>query len=72
MLQKVEATNEIANINLYYLEQLDQQLQLCIGNVTCMDNFLTVLDPTKNNTNTINLESKIYNTDNVPLELPFP
>ncbi|MGC1933353.1 MAG: hypothetical protein WA667_30635 [Candidatus Nitrosopolaris sp.] len=71
-MQKAEATTENANINLYYLEQLNQQLQLCIGNVTCMDNFLVVLNPTKVNTNTNNLESKIYNTDNVPFELPFP
>jgi len=37
-----------------------------------MDNFLTVLDPTKNDTNPINLKSKIYISDRVPIELPFP
>ena len=72
MLQRAEATTEVANISLYSLVQLNQELQTCMGDVTCMDNFLTVLNPTKNDTNTINLESKIYNTDNVPIELPFP
>jgi hypothetical protein len=57
---------DVHNIRIYYLMQLNQQLPLCIGDVTCMDNFLTVLNPPKNNTDTINLESKIYNTDNVP------
>ncbi len=72
MLQKAEATMDVPNIRIYYLVQLNQQLPLCIGDVNCMDNFLTVLNPPKNNTDTINLESKIYNTDNVPFELPFP
>ena len=70
--QRTDATTDVANISIYYLVQLNQQLQLCMGDVKCMDNFLTVLDPTKNDTNPINLESKIYNSDRVPIELPFP
>jgi hypothetical protein len=70
--QRAEATTEVANISLYYLVQLNQELQLCMGDIKCMDNFLTVLSPTKNDTNPIGFESKIYNSDNVPIELPFP
>jgi len=70
--QRVEATTEVANISLYYLVQLNQELQLCMGDIKCMDNFLTVLSATKNDTNPISFESKVYNTDNVPIELPFP
>ena len=70
--QRTEATTDVANISIHYLVQLNQKLQLCMGDVKCMDNFLTVLDPTKNDTNPINLESKIYNSDRVPIELPFP
>ncbi|MGA9152896.1 MAG: hypothetical protein WBZ36_20150, partial [Candidatus Nitrosopolaris sp.] len=70
--QRAEATTEVANISLYYLVQLNQELQLCMGDVTCMDNFLTVLNPTKNATSTIDLEPKTYYTENVPIELPFP
>jgi hypothetical protein len=70
--QRTEATTDVANNSIYYLVQLNQELQLCMGDVKCMDNFLTVLDPTKNDTNPINVESKIYNSDRVPIELPFP
>jgi hypothetical protein len=70
--QRTEATADVANISIFHLVQLNQELQLCMGDVKCMDNFLTVLDPTKNDTNPINLESKIYNSDSVPIELPFP
>jgi hypothetical protein len=70
--QRTDATTDVSNISIYYLVQLNQQLQLCMGDVKCMANFLTVLDPTKNDTNPVNLESKIYNSDRVPIELPFP
>ncbi|HMH09188.1 MAG TPA: hypothetical protein VK553_00635 [Candidatus Nitrosopolaris rasttigaisensis] len=73
-IQKAKAITQIASINQYYLKQLNQQRQECIGNFTCMDNFFIVLNPIKNDTTIkiTNLESKIYNTDNVPFELPFP
>jgi hypothetical protein len=70
--ERAEATTEVANVSLYYLVQLNQELQLCMGDIKCMENFLTVLSPTKNDTNPISFDSKIYNTDNVPIELPFP
>jgi hypothetical protein len=70
--QRTDATVDVADISIYYLVQLNQELQLCMGDVKCMDNFLTVLDPTKNDTNPSDLESKIYNSDSVPIELPFP
>lgn len=70
--QRTDATTDVANISIHYLVQLNQQLELCMGDVKCMDNFLTVLDPTKNETNPISLGSKIYTSDRVPIELPFP
>ena len=70
--QRAEATTEVANISLYYLVQLNQELQLCMGDIECMENFLTVLSPTKNDTNPISFDPKNYDTDNVPIELPFP
>lgn len=73
-IQKAKAITQIDTISQYYLKQLNQQRQECIGNFTCVDNFFIVLNPTKNDTTIkiTNLESKIYNTDNVPFELPFP
>ena len=73
-IQKAKAITQIASISQYYLKQLSQQRQECIGNFTCVDNFFIVLNPTKNDTTIkiTNPESKIYNTDNVPFELPFP
>ena len=74
LIQKAKAITQIASVTQYYLKQLNQQRQECIGNFTCMDNFFIVLNPIKNDTTIkiTNLESKIYNTDNVPFELPFP
>ena len=69
--QRAEATTEVANISLYYLVQLNQERQLCMGDIECMENFLTVLSPTKNDTNPISFDPKNY-ADNVPIELPFP
>ncbi|PWU80569.1 MAG: hypothetical protein DLM72_11475 [Candidatus Nitrosopolaris wilkensis] len=73
-IQKAKAITQIDSVSQYYLKQLNQQRQECIGNFTCVDNFFIVLSPTKNDTTIkiTNLESKIYNTDNVPFELPFP
>lgn len=73
-IQKAKAITQIDSASQYYLKQLNQQRQECIGNFTCVDNFFIVLSPTKNDTTIkiTNLESKIYNTDNVPFELPFP
>lgn len=73
-IQKAKAITQIDSVSQYYLKQLNQQRQECIGNFTCVDNFFIVLSPTKNDTTIkiTNLESKIHNTDNVPFELPFP
>jgi len=73
LIQKAKAITQIASITQYYLKQVNQQRQECIGNFTCLDNLFIVLIPTKNDTTMkiANLESQIYNTDNVPLELPF-
>jgi hypothetical protein len=74
LIQKAKAITRIAIVSQYYLKQLSQQRQECIGNFTCVDNFFIVLNPIKNDTTIkiTNLEPKIYNTDNVPFELPFP
>jgi hypothetical protein len=73
-IQKAKAITQIDSVSQYYLKQLNQQRQECIGNFTCVDNFFIVLSPTNNDTTIkiTNLESKIHNTDNVPFELPFP
>jgi len=70
--QRTDASTDVAIISIHYLVQLNQEIQLCMGDVKCMDNFLTVLDPIKNDTDPINLKSKIYISDRVPIELPFP
>ena len=74
LIQKAKAITQIASITQYYLKQLNQQRQECIGNFTCLDNLFILLNPTKNGTTMkiASLESQIYNTDNVPFELPFP
>jgi hypothetical protein len=74
LIQKAKAITQIASITQNYLKQLNPQRQECIGNFTCLDNLFIVLNPTKNHTTMkiANLESQIYNTDNVPFELPFP
>jgi len=71
LIQKAKAITQIDIVTQYYLKQLNQQRQ---GNFTCLDNLFIVLNPTKNGTtmNIASLESQIYNTDNVPFELPFP
>lgn len=74
LIQKADAAPYGVIISPYYLKQLNVLRQPCIYDVTCMDKFLIPLNPTKNNTFIIinNLPTKIYNTDNVPFELPFP
>ena len=74
LIQKAKAITQIASVTQYYLKQLNQQRQECIGNFTCLDNLFILLNPTKNGKTMkiASLESQIYNTDNVPFELPFP
>ena len=74
LIQKADAAPYGVIISPYYLKQLNVLRQPCSYDVTCMDKFLIPLNPTKNNTSIIinNLPTKIYNTDNVPFELPFP
>ena len=74
LIQKADAAPYGFIISPYHLKQLNVLRQPCINDITCTDKFLIPLNPTKNNTFIIinNLPTKIYNTDNVPFELPFP
>jgi hypothetical protein len=74
LIQKAEAAQPGVIIGPYYLKELNVLRQPCIYDITCTDKFLTTLNPAKNNTFIIinNLPPKIYNTDYVPFELPFP
>ncbi|HYT01669.1 MAG TPA: hypothetical protein VEL70_02085, partial [Candidatus Acidoferrum sp.] len=50
LIQKAKAITQIDSVTQYYLKQLNQQRQECVGNFTCLDNLFIVLNPTKNGT----------------------